>query len=469
MQVGHRRAPPGWWSRTVNNPYVQSAVRYGYQRALNAASRQAVIYANRGNGVGSTGNWGVSSAPSSLPRGGSSRPVAGFGKRGGGRRYKKKNRKSKSKKRTIRKKSKVGVRKSAPYKGAVSRYESGGLYEDSWCCTIGHTTPLSQLRRVFFVSLVKMMMVKLGVNEPSLEVPQQAITAGDVFNVYYSTTQASTTTALSIFSHTCALNDSISTIAAGLLSNFETIISAGYNQFRMAYALFYPNGSGDLNTCRISLVGATVRWYNDSVMKLQNRTAEGSGNTEADDLVAQHVVGKCYYGNGNGPEPRVNNEREAVTYGFSLIGKQTNGLIGISNMNTSLPRSELKEPQNKQFFTHVTGSTAVKFGPGELKTSVLKYDGSYSMDLFVTMISTYDQSQTLLADKIGAVKRIPKAKFKMFMLEKEIEITAGTPVDKVQFAYQIDSTLGLVIDIKNKSWSARTNVIGDTAITALGY
>lgn len=447
----------GWGAKRV---YKSPAVRrYAKQFAVNAYS--VLAGGNRATRPSTSRSFQVSSRPAGL---GVTYPNVGRAKNMKGRRGRV-TRKGKSKKRKYRrgKKNKFTVRKAASFKGVTTRSEIGGTHTGSWCSIIGHSVPLYELRKSFFLALVKMLIVKVGINNTSLDKPIQGITAGDTIYVHYTPTQDSWIVPIPSFSYTCIANDNLLRMALKLLAQADLVYQQ-YPQMQLHYAIFVAGGDVDLNTVRVSLKGCTVRWYADSVLKMQNRTALGASNDETVDLVAQHVEGKSYYGPANGPEPRVTGELNNGALDFkniSFLADQLTGVIGYSGMDSTNPQFELKEPQTKSFFSKVTACGSVKFGPGELKKSHLKYDGSSGLTNFFS--SVMSNSHTNPADPSAEIlerKRFAKANYRMFMLEKEIETDFSTPAFPVIIAYEVDHTIGMVIDIKSSSWTARHNVIG---------
>lgn len=365
------------------------------------------------------------------------------------------------------KRSRKSVTKSAPYKGVESRYESGGILTDDYCVTIGHSTGLSQLRRTFFTAIVKKLLVKMGLNTPSCQLGNQALTLNDVFYIYFSQTDSSLANPISNVSYVCAGNDTLNQIADGFISSFmDTPIAGTYRKIRLEYAYFYPNGAGDLTACRVSLRDTMVRWYSTSVLKMQNRTSDGINNTESDDLVAQHVVGKSYFGNGNGLFPKATSELGAAAeFNLALLANPSTGLIGQSNLST-LNSPNLKEPQEKSFFMNVSGCHGIQIQPGHVKRSYLKSEYAQNINDFIDVILTYDNSQAVKANAQRNPIHWNKCKYRAFMIEKEIETEAGAPLNPVTISYEIDNTVGVVLETKMNTYTNRLQLIGTTAVLA---
>lgn len=361
---------------------------------------------------------------------------------------------------------KKSIRKLVPYLGFESRYESGGIATDDYCVTIGHSTAISQLRRAFFSTIVKKLLVKLGINVPSNQVPIQNLTLNDVFYIYYSRSDNTVSTPLSFISHTCTGTDTLLSISESFVNGFlDTAVAGAFKRFRLEYCLFFANGAGDLTSIRIPLRDATVKWYSSSVLKMQNRTSDGVDNQESDDLVAQHCRGKSYYGNGNGLYPKATSELQASNFNIAILSNNNTGLIGGTNYG-NLNTPNLREPQDKSFFINVKSSSNVHIMPGHVKRSYLNGEYSQNINDFFDIIMTYDNSQ-VVADN---AKRNPifwrKCQYRAFMIEKEIETESGAPLYPVKIAYEIDNTVGVIIDTHMDTYTNREHVLGTTLVTA---
>lgn len=346
--------------------------------------------------------------------------------------------------------------KDAYYKGCTIRQERGGVMSDPFCLTIGHTVPFRQVRRAFFMSIIKLALDKAGI---SMESPDQSINlaqAGDQIYIYYRSLDQPASATQSFFNYTIIANDSLTTITTGIVNNYETALVAGlFQDLVLETVMFFANGANDLASVRISLLNAKCSYYFNSVMKLQNRTSDGAANTEVTDLVAQHVVGKSYSGYGNYTPTRIRPSYTSAAYP-NIIG-DNKGLI--SAVSTGNPDYQWKEPAPANHFEKVDYSTGVRFAPGELKHSYVRYKCSMPISQFLKeVVRRWDPIS--VGDEPLTPYRIEKAKFKFFMLEKEIEtVDLASPATNVTIGWEIDQTVGCVINPMKSTFLTRENWI----------
>lgn len=383
------------------------------------------------------------------------RPRASMKAAGRGKRMYRKKRRAKKNKLYVTKKS---IIRDCYYKGAVIRQERGGVLTDNFCLLIGHTLPFLQMRRAFFMACIKKVLDKAGVTMESPDTVINVLSPGDQIIMYYRTklVQASAG-ALSTIAYTTVAADTLATITTGVIALYETLPIAGnLEDLQWESILYYGSGAlNDTSSVRVSLIGASASYYFSSTLKLQNRTSDGAANTQADDLTAQHVVGKYYSGYGNYTQNRARLSNGAG-FQISVIGDNT-GLINVSStLNTDY---QMKEPAPQSQFPMVNSSGPVKFMPGELKKSHIKYQCTLPInDFFKQLVRRWDITGGATAYLTPFP--IKKTKFRFFMLEKEIEtIDLASPATPVSFGYEFDHTIGCVINPVNNTYLSRENWI----------
>lgn len=361
------------------------------------------------------------------------------------------------------KKNAISLRKDCYTKGSSSRLETGGIMTDPNCVTIGHTVPFQLVRRTFFMALIKKILDKVGVSMENPEAGIPVLTIGDAIYIYYRTSSSVTAGAPLEFHYTCLAGaESLATITTGLIAAYETAAIAGtYEDLQLERIFFYSNGVGDLASMQLSLVHCNVGFYFDSTLKLQNRTSDGIGNTQADDLVAQHVTGKSYYGYGNCSQSRI---RNAVVGSLQqdLIGNAV-GLMGATNWSTNANFDQWKEPLPKNHFQNVLTSHGLEFNPGQLKKSHLRYHCNMPInEFFKFIVRRWDRG-------VGAAQNlqpfiIKKGKFRFFMLEKEIETIGSdmSPATPVTIGYEVNHNVGVCVYPRNQTFLTREQFIERT-------
>jgi len=345
-------------------------------------------------------------------------------------------------------------------RGATSRLEFGGIRTDNYCVTIGHTLPFRQVRRTFFMSAIKKICDKVGISMENPEAGMPSLTAGDAFYIYYRAGIQSSNGAALNFSYACVgAAESLATVTNGIIAAYETSGIAGqYEDIQLERVFFYANGAGDLTSMQLSLVHCDVEFYFNSTLKLQNRTSDSATNTQADDLVAQHVTGKSYFGYGNYAQSRVRNAN-AGNVQVDIVGNDY-GIIGDNNWSTNASGDQWSEPLPRNHFQNVKSSHGVDFNPGELKKSHLKYHCVMKINEFLKfMVRTWGRAGVGVENQVAFM--IKKGKFRFFMLEKEIETIAlgVTPNTTVTIGYEYDHTVGCVIKPKQQTFLTRENLI----------
>lgn len=391
---------------------------------------------------------------------GASTSKARFARRRGGRRrfrqWKKKKTASRKRK-IVRSKKKLTasmIAKKCYTLGANSRMELGNTLSDPWCVNLGHTIPFQQMTRVFFMSLIKKLLNKVGIAGESPESILNLCSANDQVYIYYRHTVGETSTLSEFHANAPA------TIT---LANWTTALVTAFNatqlnnpDIQFEYMMFYAGGAADLTSMRIPLTGSVVHFYFNSVMKLQNVTQNDATNTDASDLVAQRVTGKSYYGYGN---TLSNRARTSASNLQQTICGDYNGIMQITS-NATAPVAFLKEPVPKSQFVEARSSANVHFQPGELKHSYLRYHASLKINDFVKQI-VHGWDPTTVGTEHTAPRKITKCKFRYFMLEKEIEtVTLATPTFQVKVNFEVNHDCGCYVEEVRKNYLTRENWIG---------
>lgn len=373
---------------------------------------------------------------------------------GRGKRMYRKKRMTKKNKLYVTKKS---IARDCYYKGCVVRQERGGTVTDNFCLLFGHTLPFLQMRRAFFMACIKKVFDKAGISMESPDTVINVLSPGDQVIMYYRPRiLGSVTPALSTLVYTTVAADTLASITTAVIALYETAAVAGtYEDLQWESILYYGSGAlNDTSSVRVSLIGASASYFFASTLKLQNRTSDGATNTQTDDLVAQHVVGKYYSGYGNYTENRARLSNGG-SFQVNVIGDSIGKINVPSTTNTDY---QMKEPAPQSQFPMVNSSGPVKFSPGELKKSYLKYECTMPInEFFKHLVRRWDATgpqNNLLSFPIK------KTKFRFFMLEKEIEtIDTASPATPITFGWELNHTIGCVINPHNNTYLSRENWI----------
>lgn len=354
--------------------------------------------------------------------------------------------------------------KDAYYKGTTIRNEYGAVTTDNYCLYVGHTLPTFQMRRNFFSALVKALLVKCGMNPINFDQAnpiQGGLPVGDAIYIYYRRGLNIQSAAEVSVNYVFVASETVQNIITKLMEAFDQgSVTGSYEDIRFESIRYYPsNIIADGQDMSINLVGSKVSFYFDSVMKMQNRTADSATNTQADDLVAQHVVGKSYYGYGLGTDimMRAHNTGD---FQASLFGSG-NGSIGASNFSSYISGYVLKEPPPKNHLSRCLTSNNVRFAPSELKKSVLSYKNVLPIDVFWKDVCRDYQSGVPNSYVNPTDKRY--GKWRVFAIEKEIETVFGSAIEPstpVKFGIEVNNTTGVTLMTKRQSFTVRENWIG---------
>lgn len=366
------------------------------------------------------------------------------------------------KKKYIRQKK---VRKLTKTRGAEVRIVAGGVLQDSYCVTVGHSIPLQALRRAFLEAIVKLCLQRAGHNFIDPYSPCNVIKAGDSMVLYYrkNLSNANSSTPLFWLYNTVA-GDTIANMATNLLALMRTTFTTNqYNNVQLTYAEFIPTSGAahTANTGRLDLQTASVCFFYDSTLKMQNRTADSATNTNALDLVAQHLIGKSYYGFGNGTASKVDVNGAGGDAKRDIIASQDKGLITVSAQGDT--NEGWWRPPPKTQFNEVISSHNVKFQPGEVKKSHLSYSKCFEMEDFMKLMimGSYDYTVPDVGSSVNLDNCYVKhAKHRFFMLTKEIEtVFNAQPATPVTVSYEVDQIVGVEIQTKGNTYMNRDNFV----------
>jgi len=347
-----------------------------------------------------------------------------------------------------------GIRRKCYYGGSTIKWEGGGLKTDAKCIVLGHGLPYHQLRRAFFLALLKSLFLKANMPSKAPDALVDNLQQNDIVAIYYRPTASGSTNPPTSVNHTVgAGGSSLSDMATDFMNKFMVagIFGDAYQTFSFEKIALFPGGTQDSNFCQIWLNDVSVCFYFDSYMKIQNRTKGTADNDEADDLDNMPLTGKSYFGSGTRINMKFRNWQDADNTDIMV---QQNSVI-YPNPGTN---KVWDEPLSPNALTGVKSSHRVSFQPGVVKLSKLKYQKCMGLNYFVNdVINNYDLA-TPLSPNTNKQTRIGKYRF--FMLEKEIEIKYNEAIAQdVTLAYEIDVTCGVLLKIRNNKFLSRENFL----------
>lgn len=206
-------------------------------------------------------------------------------------------------------------------------------------------------------------------------------------------------------------------------------------------------GVGGTILLNLNLASCSFNIYNKSSLKIQNRTISAAGNIEGDDVDNVPLFGKSYSGSGNWAQfgSSMSSATLIVTQDSVTNAPVVTKKFGGTIANTA----NLAEPPVKSQVRHCTAVGKAHLDPGQVKTDVLVYKKTFSLN---GLVRKYMRSTALLLD----TSRIAIGKYRFFMLEKMIQAVQTTDVNSITIAYELDHKTGIVCQCKR---SLQTNYI----------
>lgn len=309
-------------------------------------------------------------------------------------------------------------------KGVQLCLESGNVVTTSSAMYIGHATCPSQVaKRAFFRALVKLILTRSNKLNPDWNAIPRGVNVNDTWVIEYRTSMDSGS----------PFQSAIVTWVAGLTQDaialaFAAIFAGISSQFTIDRIEYRPLNVGVGNST-IYLNNAHVELDVLSQFKIQNQTVTLAADDEADNVNNVPLIGKSYQGKGTGSKYQV--ERTGTT---PFICEPAYGIIytnGVTN--------DLAEPPSAKLFQQVKKAGKVTVGPGEIKTSTIKYRKRLGMQNFISLI--FDNEPDL--NPKFKLKHL--GEFKFYGLEKQIDAIASTAENNIKVAYEHDLKFAMMI------------------------
>jgi len=321
--------------------------------------------------------------------------------------------------------------------GIASTEEVGKEYgvtaQSMW---VGHNAgSFLQVWKNFWRCIVKEVMYRQGFCPKDMDEKVDNISVGDLFTCVYQTNDGVLATPIQY--PLTATTDTPEIIAQYF---YSTAAALALPNVTLMYFSFVPSvntvgQATDRAPVRIDLSQAYVNLYLKSSMKIQNRTIEDStDNLESLDQCP--IYGKSYSGVGNGVEQPT---RLFTATSLQLIADQNLGIIEGSASDLGL-----QEPISKVYFNHVKNEGKIKLEPSQIKTSVLVYQRTFSVN----------RLRKIIADGINGSKlRSSFGKFRFFAFERMIQI--GNPAaGNITVGYETNNHCAVSLKLKSSKYTA---------------
>lgn len=315
-------------------------------------------------------------------------------------------------------------------KGVVCVVEEGGTadsFTSGNVVYIGHSTcPVDQVLRAFWIAFCKNVFMKLNICPGSTTEFLVSNNTLDVKISFRVTPNAGVTTqtftVLPGVTSLRTLGNAMQTYFGGL----------DYSQlfFHRVEVLRRDLDGGALNfytILRLNMEYMKIDMHIKSALKMQNRTVTNTADNEADDVTNVPLYGKHYEGNGTG----VYYTEESLPF---VCDKNTGVIL---SLNPTLPIS-LAEPPTRKLFKYAKAEGKAHIDPGQLKTSVLTYNRSFTGSQLYNICSKYPAS---------AREYTSIGKFRLFGVERMIQNVGQSEANAIKIAYEHDLKICVAVSI----------------------
>lgn len=312
---------------------------------------------------------------------------------------------------------------------------------------IGHSVlSKTYTNQVVEFAICKMLAIKLDRSFNSLSEVVSGTTAFRIEVQYRNVASG----AIQTHGHTFASTDSWNTvrnkISEWMRNTQNTVPGVIWNS--LSFFEIIPATPNQLMCkVRLDLLKAKIELFAKSTLKIQNRTREGSIESDAVDNCP--LYGKVYEGNGNyffykGDKssqdyqpfvPDDNNNSFSYQFGESVSTRNEGApIIDVAMLST------LREPPSKNMFYKVKTEGSAHLDPGMIKTSVLVYKRKMLLNTYLRLLSyngdpnSNNERNTL---DIGS--------FRFLILEKLLQPTGTVAQNIINCACEVDNKIGAII------------------------
>lgn len=192
---------------------------------------------------------------------------------------------------------------------------------------------------------------------------------------------------------------------------------------------------------KVSGTNKDVRWnsdltrmkinvYNKSALKIQNRTVNSSTDDDANDVDNVPLYGKMY----------TTSNSNYIMHQDIVYSPQNTSLTQPAQVGYRFPiDNPMTEPQALSFIKKATGTQKVHLDPGQIKTNVITFYGSKTLNGFTKLCNRSGTSISATFDMLNY------GKASYIHVEKMIQAVATTAVNGITLAFEIDSATGVYI------------------------
>lgn len=333
-------------------------------------------------------------------------------------------------------------------------YENSGIIEDYNCVYLNHTTgSIYRMQKITAIAMLRALFAKVGVNMNRSQ--DDPLFLDGILGYRYRETPIGLVSALvTIQDMVVSVPWTLEDLAVVVLSSFATRWAANPNA-RLTEFVFLPQSDATAvnitsSQTVINLQSAKLSLNITSRLKIQNTTLNVANVPEqaesADAVDAPPLIGKVYYGRGQGPIPKSRDTDFPFLFeSGGATESSANDGVKVTQANGYVP---YQEPINADQLDHVTAVGSCKFDPGALKTSTIKNTLNMSVANFWTATNKV---------AVGALYWTTPhlAKFEMIALEKMIGLKVALAASNrpVQVQYECQQTFYGYVKVHNERGS----------------
>lgn len=214
------------------------------------------------------------------------------------------------------------------------------------------------------------------------------------------------------------------------------------------YVEFGTLATARLLQAEIDLTTVSFEFYSKSLLKIQNRTINSSGNDQADDVDNVPIEGKCFDYISNGTIYRdyntpASNDVSAIT---------THPIYGLlpSTIASDVGTGMYEELPNRTQFVGCKKTARSHLDPGEIKTSVLNDRLVIGMGKLITKLFARKPN----TGSTGRFQQTWIGRTRLFGWEKMINAVAMTETNQFNLAFEHQLEIGCLVKVKRSIYTA---------------
>lgn len=307
--------------------------------------------------------------------------------------------------------------------------ESGGILAPTSgvdCQWVGHATATyANLLNDLSYALTKWVALKL--NTTVTDFAQECKNDGDGYDIIGQGVPRNNLGVVDAFNQTIVVGTTTwATLANGIRTQLFTYLET--YPYGVLTNLLIRRRNAPKEIENYDMRRARLTFKCKSSLKIQNRTINSAGNTEADEVDNVPLYGKSYEGNGNYIKYIPSGQFSAPFY--SIIGTTSGTVVNTGFMQETFDKSQsMSEPPKASQLFNVSKNGKCHLDPAELKTSVIFHTITISLNTFFNKFRI--QGTMVPETKLG--------NYRLFAFEKMLktgpEATAAT---QMKIAYEVD-------------------------------